>query len=65
MNKDTAKYLLEGIAETFKDLSEVNGKDFTDTDDAYFSGKEHAYSIASSMVQTLVKTYFTEDNTAE
>lgn len=60
MDKDTAKFLLEGMAETFKDLSEVNGKDYIDTNDAYFSGKEHAYSIASSMMQTLVKNYFTD-----
>jgi len=60
MNKDTAKFLLEGMVETFKDLSEVNGKDYIDTNDAYFSGKEHAYSIASSMMQTLVKNYFTD-----
>jgi len=60
MNKDTAKFLLEGMAKTFKDLSEVNGKDYIDTNDAYFSGKEHAYSIASSMMQTLVKNYFTD-----
>ena len=64
MNKKLIKYLLEGTAQTFKNLSEFNAKDFEDTDDSFFKGKANAYDLAKRHIESLVEIYFT-DNTSE
>lgn len=60
MNKDSIKYMLEGAVQTFKDLSEINAKDFEDTDDSFFKGKVQAYNIATSHIESLLKVCFTD-----
>ena len=64
MNKESIKYLLEGTAQTFKDLSEINAKDFEDTDDSFFKGKVQAYDIATRQIESLIKIFF-NDKTSE
>ena len=60
MNKESIKYLLEGAVQTFKDLSELNARDFEDTDDSFFKGKVQAYNIATSHIESLLEIYFTD-----
>ena len=60
MNKDSIKYMLEGAMQTFKDLSEINAKDFEDTDDSFFKGKVQAYNIATSHIESLLEVCFND-----
>lgn len=58
MKNDSIKYLLESCIDLFKDLSEVNAKDFEDTADPYFNGKANAYDIARNHIESIVKVFF-------
>jgi len=60
MNKESIKYLLEGTAQTFKDLSELNARDFEDTEDQFFKGKANAYELATRHIESLIEIYFTD-----
>jgi len=60
MNKESIKYFLEGAVQTFKDLSEINARDFEDTDDSFFKGKVQAYDVATSHIESLLEVCFNE-----
>lgn len=65
VNIESIKYLLEGTAQTFEDLSELNDRDFKYTGDDFFKGKANAYDLAKRHVESLLEIYFNDNNTAE
>jgi len=58
LDLNTLKILLEGRAETFRELKEHNAKSFEYTKDQYFLGKEEACDLAASAFDSIVSEYF-------
>lgn len=55
---NTIKILLEGRAETFRELKEHNAKNFEYTKDQYFLGKEETCDLAASAFDSIVSECF-------
>jgi len=61
LDLNTLKILLEGRAETFRELKEHNAKSFEYTKDQYFLGKEETCDLAASAFDSIVSEYFGGD----